>query len=82
MSCDLRIYRGQPVGEDDVYEWCRRAPYLLRWSGVDHGRLHRRAEVVRRDTDLVAASRDELPLWPAFVMRVRTVALLVSLVSL
>ena len=73
ISRVVRIYRGQPVSEDDVYEWCRRAPYLLRWTGAPGG-----AEVERRSGPVVA-SRDDLSMWPAFVMRVRTVALLVSL---
>jgi hypothetical protein len=73
IAPDLRIYLGRPVCEDAVYEWCRRAPYLLSWTGSD-----RRAQVVRRDTESEAVTRDSTPMWPAFVERLRAVALIVS----
>jgi hypothetical protein len=73
----LRIYRGQQVPIDVVFDWCRRAPYHLRWSVV--GPVLVRGELrlpLDGGTDVTTGHAIEL--FPAFVERVRAVALLVS----
>jgi hypothetical protein len=67
---DLRIYHGQRVSVDDVYDWCRRGPYMMTFSQT--------VKIVRRDDRSTAAFGGDIDIWPAFVEQLRAIALVVS----
>lgn len=76
---DLEIYNGQPTDDASVWDWCRMAPYFMQYTGAPTTvNLCKRGDPgwgLAESCEAVASGWLEVEIFPAFVERLRALAL-------